>query len=328
VKSLLAKLAFVAVALAATSLVVSTASAAVPADKLLQTLKPQGLVSDFADVLSAADRTALEHRLTELRRKTSAEFAVVILKSLEGGQIDDFANKLFKKWGVGVKGKNNGVMLLVAMQDRKARVEVGYGLEPILPDALAGRILDEKLYPAFKQKRYAQGLTQAVDRIAGIIERNEPATVAQPWAGSKQDDIVGPILAIFLTLFVAIGFGLLAAGIAQRTRAYVLWGLGIGGTALGIALSMGIAAFLGFCMIGIITLVVGLWATNDTPRSKNGRWRRTFGDSSTQYGSNWGGFGGGFGGGGFSGGGGFDGGGGFGGFGGGSSGGGGASGGW
>jgi uncharacterized protein len=328
VKCPFARSVLAAVAFAATLLAVSTAVAAIESDTFLQSLKPQGLVSDYADILSAADRAALDSRLTALRQKTSAEFAVVILKSLEGGQIDDFANKLFKKWGVGVKGKNNGVMLLVAMQDRKARVEVGYGLEPILPDALAGRVLDERLFPAFKQKRYAQGLTQAVNRIVEIIERNEPATVAQPWAGSKQDDIAGPIFAIFLTLFVAIGFGLLAAGIAQRTRAYVLWGLGIGGTALGIALSMGIAAFLGFCMIGIITLVVGLWATNDTPRSKNGRWRRTFGDSSTQYGSNWGGFGGGFGGGGFSGGGGFDGGGGFGGFGGGSSGGGGASGGW
>jgi uncharacterized protein len=85
----------------------------------------------------------------ELRRKTGAQFAVVTLKSLEGGQIDDFANKLFKKWGVGEKGKNNGIMLLVAMQDRKARIEVGYGLEPILPDALAGRVLDEQLFPAF-----------------------------------------------------------------------------------------------------------------------------------------------------------------------------------
>ena len=66
-------------------------------------------------------------------------------------------------------------MLLVAIGDRKARIEVGYGLEPILPDALAGRVLAEQLYPAFKQQRYAQGLTQAVSRIAAIVERGEPA---------------------------------------------------------------------------------------------------------------------------------------------------------
>ena len=110
--------------------------------------------------------------------RTGAQFALVTLQSLEGGQIDDFTNKLFAKWGVGEKGKNNGVMLLVAIKDRKARVEVGYGLEPILPDALAGRVLDEQLFPAFKQQRYVRGLSQAVNRIAEIIERGEPAPTA------------------------------------------------------------------------------------------------------------------------------------------------------
>ena len=153
----------------------STAWAIIPSDALLQRLQPQGLVSDFAGLLTPADRAVIEKRLSELRRKTGVQFALVTLKSMEGGQIDDFAVKLFKKWGVGEKGKNNGVMLLVAIEDRKARVEVGYGLEPILPDALAGRVLDEQLFPAFKQQHYGQGLTQAVNRIAEIIERGEPA---------------------------------------------------------------------------------------------------------------------------------------------------------
>src|SRR5207247_10289359 len=102
--------------------------------------------------------------------------------SLEGGQIDDFAVKLFARWGIGEKDKKTGVLRLVGMQDRKARIEVGYGLEPILPDALAGRILDEQLFPAFKQQRYADGLTAAVNRIVEIAERNEPAPadVRQP----------------------------------------------------------------------------------------------------------------------------------------------------
>jgi uncharacterized protein len=101
--------------------------------------------------------------------------AVVIVRSLQGGQVDDFTVKLFQRWGVGQDQKKNGVMLLVALDDRKARIEVGYGLEPILPDALAGRILREQLFPAFKQKQYGPGLSAAVNRIAEIVERGEPA---------------------------------------------------------------------------------------------------------------------------------------------------------
>ncbi len=165
----------VAAVLAAASVATSAVWAAIPSDKLLQSLQPHGNVNDYAGVLSPAERTSLEDRVFELRRKTGAQFAVVILQSLEGGQIDDFANKLFKKWSVGEKGKDNGILLLVAIEDRKARVEVGYGIEPILPDALAGRVLDEQLFPAFKRQRYAAGLNQAVSRIAEIVARGEPA---------------------------------------------------------------------------------------------------------------------------------------------------------
>jgi uncharacterized protein len=153
----------------------SVAWAVIASDALLARLQPQGAVSDFAGLLDPADHTAINDRLNALRQRTGAQFALVTLNSLEGGQIDDFVNKLFAKWGVGEKGKNNGVMLLVAIKDRKARIEVGYGLEPILPDALAGRVLDEQLFPYFKQQRYAQGLSLAINRLAEIIERDQPA---------------------------------------------------------------------------------------------------------------------------------------------------------
>ena len=170
-------------------------------------------------------------------RRTGAQFALVTLPSLEGGQIDDFTNKLFAKWGVGEKGKNNGVMLLVAVQDRKARIEPGYGLEPILPDALAGRVLDEQLFPAFKQGRYAQGMTQAVNRIAEIIERGEPASPEERKGKRGIGDQTSAVL--FLSLFVAAGFAVVGAGAGTRQFFLVFWGLFFGGMPMLMVLATG-----------------------------------------------------------------------------------------
>ena len=244
--------------------------------------------------------------------------AVVILPSLEGGQIDDFTNKLFAKWGVGQKGKNNGVMLLVAIGDRKARIEVGYGLEPILPDALAGRVLAEQLYPAFKQQRYAQGLTQAVSRIAAIVERGEPAPPEARQGEAPHGAWV--MLALVLIVFAAFGFGVIGAGLRSRRVLPVVWGAIFGGVAMFLAFFTSGLAFSLLAVFAVVMLVVG-WKTAHL--AKPG----TLARKNWASGWNWGdfGYGGGFGGGGF-GGGGFSGGGG--GFGGGCSGGGGASGGW
>src|SRR5579864_6603911 len=99
-----------------------TARSETPSDALLKRLQPQGMLSDFARVLGAADRQAITLRLETLRQKTGAQVAVVTLSSLEGGEINDFTNKLFKRWGVGEKDQNNGVLLLVAIKDHKARI--------------------------------------------------------------------------------------------------------------------------------------------------------------------------------------------------------------
>jgi len=318
--------------LIAGSVLTSMARASIPSDVLLQKLQPQGSVSDFAGILKSAERTAIEGRATELRRKTGAQLAVVILKSLEGGQVQDFANKLFAKWGVGEKRKNNGILLLVAIEDRKFWMEVGYGLEPILPDALAGRVLDENLVPAFKQQRYGDGLARAVNRTAEIIERGEPA----PPEARKRANPPGGVEAftvLFLSLFVAVGA--LAAGAGVRVRAcfFVLWGLFFGAIPAGIVWAQTVAAGSSLWIpwtvtgLGLAMVIVGACIPWRCPsgRGRGGRssgwggWSIWDGGCSSGSGGPWGG---GFGGGGF------DSGGGFGGFGGGSSGGGGAGGSW
>src|SRR4051794_29252031 len=99
------------------------AAFAIRADELLRSLRPTADVNDFAGLLSPAEREQLEARCWQLRERTGAQLAVVTLKSLDGGQIDDFAVKLFKSWGIGQKDQKNGVLLLVAISDRKARIE-------------------------------------------------------------------------------------------------------------------------------------------------------------------------------------------------------------
>lgn len=292
----------------------------VPADSLLQSLHPSGDVNDFAGILTPQQKELLENRCKTLRQTTGAQFAVVTVKSLEGGQIDDFANKLFARWGVGEKGKNNGILLLVALQDRKARVEVGYGLEPILPDALAGRVLDQELFPAFKQKRYFEGLNVSVTRICEIVQRGQPASAADRRVAGQPGIFV---IAGFLSLFVAVGSFIAGVGIGKRVVPQILFGLLFVGVAFWIGCMM--AAPLAPLIHTPLGLLMGFLGWRASSGSSRGTSRWTSGIPSPGWtwidtsGGSWGSSD-------WSSGGGFSGGGG--GFGGGSSGGGGASGGW
>ncbi len=156
-------------------------------DRLLQKLKPSGYVNDFTGVMRPADRTATEQLLTELEQKSGAEVVVVILDSLDGGQIDDVANRLFAHWGIGKKGHDNGVLLLGAMKERRGnrlRIEVGYGLEGVIPDGVAGRILDTFVVPEWNQRKYgismgngAAALAQEIATDRGITLSGVPKSV-------------------------------------------------------------------------------------------------------------------------------------------------------
>lgn len=175
-------------------------------DQLLNSLQPRGLVSDYADVIPAGEERQLTALLTELRQKTGDTVAVVTLSSLEGGQIDDFTVRLAQRWGVGQKGKDNGLMLLAAINDRKARIEVGYGLEGIIPDGLAGRILREEVFPLFKQQRYAEGLSAGTARIVNRIAAGRGVRLSgapQPHSrayGSQPPRKTNPVFNIILII--------------------------------------------------------------------------------------------------------------------------------
>lgn len=153
-------------------LLVGPISVPAQSDELLDRLQPQGYVSDYAGVFSANQRSSLNRLLLELEQKTTAQVSVVALRSLEGGEIRDFSNRLFEKWGIGQKGKDNGVLILTGIEDRRIWIEVGYGIEPIIPDARAGRILDEAVVPSFRRGDYASGLIGGAQSVASIIAQN------------------------------------------------------------------------------------------------------------------------------------------------------------
>ncbi len=134
----------------------------------LNSLKPEGYVSDFAHALDEQSRAQLESYAGQVERATGVQMAFVTLDSLDGEPIEDVTNTLYRKWGVGRKGKDEGVMLLLAIKDRRNRVEVGYGLEPILPDGFAGGVLREAR-PALQQGNYGAAMLAAAQEMGSRI---------------------------------------------------------------------------------------------------------------------------------------------------------------
>jgi len=124
------------------------------------------LVTDVAGILSPQEKQTLESKLVLIDDSSSNQIAVVILPSLDGNPIEEYATKLFRTWGIGNKKTNNGILLLIAVQDKKIRIEVGYGLEGAIPDITAINIIDNDLKPAFRSGAYYQGIDKATDDIA------------------------------------------------------------------------------------------------------------------------------------------------------------------
>jgi uncharacterized protein len=130
---------------------------------------PSRYVVDLAGVFDAPTEARLNAMLHDLEAKTTAQVVVLTLKSLDGEPIENFSHQTAVQWGIGQKGKDNGVLLTVAVKDHKYRIEVGYGLESTLPDSLVGSIGRQYLVPNFRQGNYAGGITAAVTEIVNKI---------------------------------------------------------------------------------------------------------------------------------------------------------------
>jgi uncharacterized protein len=212
-----------------------------------KTLKPTGYVSDFANVVDPASKASLEAYCGRIEQATGAQMAFVTIPSLEGEDIEDVANDIFRSFGVGQKGKDNGVLLLLVSGDRRFRLEVGHSLEPILPDGLDGQILLD-MRPALRAGQYGQALIEAAQRIGPILAQDKgvkiPSTLPrrqireQPIHSIPWPLILGGLFLLFLLSRGGGGYGggggsfltgMLLGGLLGGGRGYGGGGRGYGG---------------------------------------------------------------------------------------------------
>ena len=171
---------------------------------------PTRWVTDAAGILGPTEADLLNRKLADFEQSSGAQFIIYILPSLQGDAVEDFTIRAVEKWKAGQKKYDNGLVLFVFVQDRKARVEVGYGLEGTITDALASRVIREQLAPAFRQNQYAQGLNAAADELMARIRKGEaPVEPLQP-RGTGQEAAepqgIPDALIAFAVLFIVFFF--------------------------------------------------------------------------------------------------------------------------
>jgi uncharacterized protein len=203
-----------------------------------------GRIVDQANLLTAEQRQRMEQKLAQFEQQTSDQVVVLTVDSLDGEAIEDYANKVGRSWALGQKGKDNGVLLLVAKQDRKMRMEVGYGLEPVLTDLQTKVIQDEVIVPHFKKEDYGGGIEAGVDAILSTIQGRPFQPAPQPAAEHGES---GPDLGFLIfALFILVPFSMNAA----RSRSWFLY-----------VFLLPVYFFLGNLLNPIVGLVAaGLWA--------------------------------------------------------------------
>ena len=135
-------------------------------------LKPTGYVNDFSNTLDASSKQTLEDYCANLERVTGVQMAIVLVNTLDDEPVEDVANRLFREWGIGKKGKDEGILILLAIKDRKSRAEIGYGIEPIISDGAAGGIL-RQIRPILQQGNYGGALLAAAEQMGTIIAQSK-----------------------------------------------------------------------------------------------------------------------------------------------------------
>jgi uncharacterized protein len=263
----------------------------------LEIPKLQGRVNDLAGLLSSDQIQDLDSKLKGLEATDSTQIAILIIPSLEGEALEDFSERVASSWRLGVKGRDNGALLLVAMKERKVRIEVGYGLEPTLTDALCRQIIENEILPNFRQGLYYQGID---DGVAALIQavRGVYHASGRSKTGTRERSAGRGALNLIIFLLVPLLWILSATG---------KWGGGIFGAGAGLYLAFTLlgggllAILLGTIIGGVLGLFLGSLVRAGTRASSH--WRGGGFTGPFYFGGRGGISGGGFGGGGFSGGG-------------------------
>lgn len=197
--------------------------AASPAESVTVPERPARYVVDLAGVIDAETETTLNGYLQELEQKTTAQFVILTIESLEGESIEDAALKVaHDKWKLGQKGKDNGLLLLVAVKDRKYRIEVGYGLEGALPDSFAGSVGRDHLVPYFRKGDYSKGIFTAALALTGEIAREAGVVItgmSKMEGGRKPDGSDS----LFDTVFALLVFLILMIAFIKNPKAFLLF---------------------------------------------------------------------------------------------------------
>jgi uncharacterized protein len=255
----------------------------------------RGRINDYAGLIPADRALALEERLARFEAETGHQIAVLTIPSLKGDSLEDFGIRVAESWKIGKKGFDNGAILLIARDDRRLRIEVGYGLEGVMPDAIASRIIREVITPRFRSGDYAGGIEAGIDAILKVTKGETLPERARAAPGPPASQGGSLITILMITAMLALFIGM--------TRRRLLGGA-VGGAASGLVTSLFASGGLGFVLLPALILGALLGAIGAAlgAGSAGNQW---VGRSRSRRGD-WGGgvFPGGFGGGGFGGGGG------------------------
>ena len=207
--------------------------------------RPQGLVNDFAKILTADEKVFLETKLSLFNANTSVEVAVATVPTLGGDTIENYAVKLFEEWGIGKKRSDSGLLILVAPTEREARIEVGYGLEPTVTDIAANNIIEDVMVPFFRDGEYFQGIDKAADAVIGLV-KNDTST-----ARLKEEPVKAGIGSnLFYIVFFFLAFGMNILAYMASTKSWWLGGL------FGLILGLVFLGVFGALICAVIGLVV------------------------------------------------------------------------
>ena len=236
---------------------------------------PQGFVSDFAGLIEPAGRTSLESRLDKLSKETGAELAVVTVVSLDGDTIEGYAVRLFEDWGIGQAEADNGVLFITSLTDQLVRIEVGYGLEPIITDGRAGRILDKDVLPSFRDGDYSAGILAGAAAIEELIRSGSPPSFIEenPLTGLLKD---------IETVFIALGIATMYM-MSWMARTKSIWLGGLWGAIVGVVLGLTIGN--GWAMAGFTVGLTLVGLILDAVVSANYQSRSSSGQSTGWYAS-------------------------------------------